>query len=58
MLGVSAPTARKIAQTDPDFPPVIVMGPRTHLVPEADLLRFIEGKKVAGQRLANGGVKA
>lgn len=45
-LGVSVNTARHLARTDPLFPPVLDLGPRTKLVSEVDLLRYIEAKRV------------
>jgi predicted DNA-binding transcriptional regulator AlpA len=45
VLGVSIDKARQIARTDPMFPAVVPLGPRTNLVPEADLRRYIESKR-------------
>lgn len=46
ILGVSSRRARELARHDPDFPAVIVLGPRTKLVAETDLLRYLESKKM------------
>lgn len=47
-LGVDVRKVREIARTDPTFP-VVPLGPRTNLVPEDDLQRYIESKKNSGK---------
>lgn len=49
ILGVSAPTARKIAQTDPEFPPVTVLGPRTRTVVAEELQQYLAKRRQAPQ---------
>lgn len=49
-LGVSINTARHLARTDPAFPRLLVLGPRTKLVSEDDLRVYIEGKRVSANQ--------
>lgn len=46
-LGVDVRKVREIARTDPTFP-VVTLGPRTKVVSEEDLRRYVESKKAAG----------
>lgn len=46
-LGVSLGTARHLARTDPLFPSVIDLGPRSRMVLEDDLRAYIQAKRVA-----------
>lgn len=47
-LGVDVRKVREIARTDPTFP-VVRLGPRTSLVPEDDLQRYIDSKKTGAK---------
>lgn len=46
VLGVSLRKANELAKTDPQFPPVLALGPRTRLVDEPALLHYVECKRV------------
>jgi predicted DNA-binding transcriptional regulator AlpA len=48
VLGVSIDKAREIAKTDPSFPAVVPLGPRSNRVPAEDLRRYVEAKKTPG----------
>lgn len=45
-LGVDVRKVRELARTDPDFP-VVRLGPRTSLVPEDGLQRYVDSKNSA-----------
>jgi prophage regulatory protein len=46
-LGIGLSTFWLKARTDPDFPPVIPLGPKTSVVREADLEAYVEKKAAA-----------
>jgi hypothetical protein len=65
-LGVSPRAARRIALTDPLFPPVAELGPRTRVVDEAAVRQYLEARRMRGDSIhvdvqvgtINGSVKA
>jgi predicted DNA-binding transcriptional regulator AlpA len=44
-LDVSIGKAREIARTDPSFPAVVSLGPRSNRVPAEDFRKYVESKK-------------
>jgi predicted DNA-binding transcriptional regulator AlpA len=50
-LGVSLGTARHLARTDPLFPSVIDLGPRSRLVLEDDLRAYIAARTISPFRV-------
>lgn len=49
-LGIGLSTFWLKAKTDPDFPPLISLGPKATVVREADLEAYVERKAAAGHQ--------
>lgn len=49
-LGIGLSTFWLKAKTDPDFPPLISLGPKATVVREADLEAYVEKKAAASRR--------
>lgn len=49
-LGIGLSTFWLKAKTDPDFPPLISLGPKSTVVREADLEAYVERKAQAGRQ--------
>lgn len=47
VLGIGVSTFWLKARTDPEFPPVFPLGPKTSVVSEADLEAYVAKKKAA-----------